>query len=193
MRRRRRTRKGQEKRKRENGRPILMKLCAALLRSFRLQHSEKMKGSGRGNWDPREGPQPFRPNPNGAGDRTTTLRRQLIGAANLSSSSASGPEKVAYPMLKHLPRSGMDLLLHIFNLSWSSHSFPSNWKTSSIIPIHKMGKPLDSPAFFRPVSLTSCVSKLFERIILSRLLFFLESNSILSPPPGRFPPWTVYT
>ena len=37
-------------------------------------------GSARGNWDPREGQQPFRPNPNGAGDRTTTLRRLLIGA-----------------------------------------------------------------------------------------------------------------
>ena len=94
-------------------------------------------------------------------------------------------------MLKHLPRSGTDFLFHIFNLSWSSHSIPSIWKTSSIIPIHKMGKPLDSLAFFRPISLTSCVSKLFERIILSRLLFFLESNSVLSPRhagfrPGRF-------
>ena len=88
-------------------------------------------------------------------------------------------------MLKHLPRSGMDFLLHIFNLSWSSHSFPSIWKTSSIIPIHEMGKPLDSPAFFRPISLTSCVSKLFERIILSRLLLFQESNSILSPRQGK--------
>ena len=44
------------------------------------QYSEKMKGSARGTWDPREGQQPFRPNPNGAGDRTTTLRRLLIGA-----------------------------------------------------------------------------------------------------------------
>ena len=65
-------------------------------------------------------------------------------AYNLFSSTAAGPDKVAYPMLKHLPRSGMDFLHHIFNLSWSSHSFPSIWKTS-IIPIHKMGKPLDSP------------------------------------------------
>ena len=105
----------------------------------------------------------------------------LAAASNLSSSTATGPDKVAYPMLKHLPRSGMDFLLHIFNLSWSSHSFPSTWKTSSIISIHKVGKPLDSPASFRPISFTSCVSKLFERIILSRLLFFLESNSILSP------------
>ena len=52
-------REGQEKRKRKNKQPILKKLCAALLRSFRGQHSEKMKGSSRGNWDPREGQQPF--------------------------------------------------------------------------------------------------------------------------------------
>ena len=82
----------------------------------------------------------------------------------------------------------MGFLLYIFNLSWSSHSFPSIWKTSSIIPIHKMGKPLDSPASFWHISLTSCVSKLFKRIILSRLLFFLESNSILSPRQAGFRP-----
>ena len=109
-------------------------------------------------------------------------------ASNLSSSSATGPDKVTYPMLKHLPRFGMDFFLHIFHLSWSLHSFPSMWKTSSVIPIHKMGKPLDSPAFFRPISLKSCVSKLFERIILSRLLFFLESNSILSSRQAGFRP-----
>ena len=116
----------------------------------------------------------------------------LAAASNLSSSTAIGPDKVAYPMLKHLPRSGMDFLLHIFNLSWSLHSFPSIWKISSIIPIHKMGKPLNSPASFRPISLTSCVSKLFERIVLFRLLFFLESNSILSPrQAGFFPGWST--
>ena len=71
MRRRRRAREGQEKRKRENKQPILKKLCAALLRSFRGQHIEKMKRSARGNWDPREGQQPLRPNLNGAGDHTS--------------------------------------------------------------------------------------------------------------------------
>ena len=83
-------------------------------------------------------------------------------------------------MLKHLSCSGMNFFLHIFNLPWSLHSISSIWKTSSIIPIHKMEKPLNSPASFRPVSFTSCDSKLFQRIILSCLLFFLESNSILS-------------
>ena len=41
-------------------------------------------------------------------------------ASNHSSSTATGPDKVSYPMLKHLPRSGMDFF-HIFNLSWSWH------------------------------------------------------------------------
>ena len=110
----------------------------------------------------------------------------LATASNLTSSTATGPEKVAYLMLKHLPRYGVDFLLHIFNLFLSLHSISSIWNTSSIIPIHKMGKPLDSPASFRPISLTSCISKRFERIILSRLLFFLESNSILSPRQAGF-------
>ena len=77
----------------------------------------------------------------------------LAAASNLSSSTATGPDKVAYPMLKHLPHSGMDFL-HIFNLCWTLHSFPSIRKTSSIIPIHKMRKPLDSPASFRFISLS---------------------------------------
>ena len=88
-------------------------------------------------------------------------------------------------MLKHFPRSGMDFLLYIFNLSWSLHSFPSIWKTSSIIPIHKMGMPLDSFASLQPISLTFCVSKLFECIIISRLLFFMESTVIPFSLPAR--------
>ena len=110
----------------------------------------------------------------------------LVAASNLSSSAATGPDKVAHPMLKHLPRSNMNFLLHIFNLSWALHSFPSIWKTSSIISIYQMGKPLDSPPSLRRISLTSYISKLFERIILSRLLFFLETISILFSHQASF-------
>ena len=110
----------------------------------------------------------------------------LAAASNLFSSITIGPDIVAYPMLKHLPLTGMDFLLYIFIFSWSLHSFSSIWKTSSIISIHKMGKTLDSSASFRPISLTSCVSKLFEHILLSRLLFFLESNVILSSRQAGF-------
>ena len=53
-----------------------------------------------------------------------SLAEFLAAASNLSSSTATGPHEVAYSMLKHFPRSGMDFLLHIFNLSWTLHSFP---------------------------------------------------------------------
>ena len=59
---------GQEKRERENKRPILGKLCAALMRSFRGQQSEEMKGSARGNGDPRKSNSHFNPTQTGSGN-----------------------------------------------------------------------------------------------------------------------------
>ena len=44
-----------------------------------------------------------------------------------------------------------------------------------------MRKPPDSPASFRPFFFNSSISKLFERIILLRLVFFLKSNFVFSP------------
>ena len=86
----------------------------------------------------------------------------LAAATNVSFSTATGLDKVAYSMLKNLPPPGMDFLLHFFNFSWSMHCFPSIWKISSIIPIHKIGKSLNSPAYFLRNPFTSCASKLLN-------------------------------
>ena len=87
---------------------------------------------------------------------------------------------IAYPLLKHLHEPAQLLLLSLFNRSWYSHTFPSRWKRTTIIPIQKPGKPTSSPSSFCPISLTSCISKLFERLIISRLIFHLKSNHLLS-------------
>ena len=55
-------------------------------------------------------------------------------------------------------------------------------------PHSKTGKPTSSSSSFRPISLTSCISKLFERLILSRLTFHLESNHLLSTCQAGFCP-----
>ena len=117
-----------------------------------------------------------------------SLNELSTAISNLSSSTASGPDQIAYPLLKHLPEPAQLLLLSLFNRSWHSHAFPSCWKPSTIIPIHKPGKPTSSASSFRPISLTSCISKLFEPLILSRLTFHLESNHLLSTCQAGFRP-----
>ena len=117
-----------------------------------------------------------------------SLTELSTAISNFSSSTASGPDQIAYPLLKHLPEPAQLLLLSLFNRSWHFHTFPSCWKPTTIIPIHKPGKPTSSPFFFRPISLTSCISKLFERLILSRLTFHLESNHLLSTCQAGFRP-----
>ena len=91
-----------------------------------------------------------------------SLTELSTAISNFSSSTASGPDQIAYPLLKHLPEPAQLLLLSLFNRSWHSHTFPSCWKPTTIIPIHKPGKPTSSPSFFRPISLTSCISKLLS-------------------------------
>ena len=109
----------------------------------------------------------------------------LAAASNLSSSTAIGPDKVAYPMLKHLPRSGMDFLLHIFNLSWTSHSFPSIWKTSSIIPSTRWESLssllLPSGLSISPPASQSCLNASFYPVYSSfwnLIPFFLPARPV---------------
>ena len=81
---RRRVRKRQ---KGEDKRPILKRLSAALLRSFRGSTAKKgfVWGSAQGNWDSSEKPTAISIQPNGVGEGTTTLRRLLIGAVQFCS------------------------------------------------------------------------------------------------------------
>ena len=115
-----------------------------------------------------------------------SLAELSTAICKLSSSTASGPDQIAYPLLKHLPEPAQ---LSLFNRSLSSHTFSSScWKPTIIIPIHKPGKPTSSPSSFRPIFLTSCISKLFERLILSRLTFYHESNHLLYTCQADFRP-----
>ena len=55
--------------------------CPSVVQRAARRKNSLCKGSVWGNWDPRKVQQPFLPNPNEVGDRTTTFRRLLIGAA----------------------------------------------------------------------------------------------------------------
>lgn len=90
--------------------------------------------------------------------------------------SAPGPDKITNQALRNIDRQTLPAILAIYNQIWSSGKIPSHWKTSTVCPILKKGKKPTSPSAFRPISLTSCMAKLLERMVLRRVDHYLESS-----------------
>ena len=89
-------------------------------------------------------------------------------------------------MLKNLSDEGKNYLLELLNYIFSEGVLPENWKLAYIIPILKQGKdPMDVKSY-RPISLTSCLCKLFERILNKRLVWFLETNNCIHKSQNGF-------
>ena len=66
-------------------------------------------------------------------------------------------------------------LTKLVNLSFEKGIFPESLKRAKIIVLYKGGSWSD-PANYRPISLLSVFSKIFENAMLSRLLSFLEAK-----------------
>ena len=111
---------------------------------------------------------------------------ELIDAIQKSNDTATGPDEVHYQMLKHLPNNALSTILHIFNDIWATGVFPESWRLATIIPIPKPGKDHEEPSNYRPIALTSCLCKTLERMINKRLVWYLESNDLISPIQSGF-------
>ena len=57
-------------------------------------------------------------------------------------------------------------------------SFPACWRKANVTPISK-GPPPSSVANCRPISITSVLSKVFERLVSVRLGRFMERSGVL--------------
>jgi hypothetical protein len=55
-----------------------------------------------------------------------------------------------------------------------------------MIMIPKAGKPATEPTSYRPISLPTLLSKLFEKLLLERLKPILDEKQIISPHQFRF-------
>ena len=91
-----------------------------------------------------------------------------------------------YQVLKHLPSKSLQALLDILNDIWETGKFPESWELSTIIPVPKPGKDHTEPTNYRPIALTSCLCKTLERMINTRLVWYLESNNLISPVQSGF-------
>ncbi|PIK62888.1 polyprotein [Apostichopus japonicus] len=111
-------------------------------------------------------------------DVKQTLRRTR-------SRSAPGPDGISYLMLKKLP-CVLRFLATLFSKIKAScelqpnevSSVPSSWQKGIMIFIFKYGNP-DDIQNYRPITLTSGVSKLFHSILNFRLLSFLRTNKLI--------------
>jgi ribonuclease HI len=105
---------------------------------------------------------------------------ELNKAIKNTHKTSPGPDKISYTMLKNLSDASFNNLLLLYNRIWQENAFPSSWRQATIIPILKPGKDPTDPLNYRPIALTNCLCKLLEKMVNSRLMYYLEKNNCIS-------------
>ncbi|KAI5721851.1 hypothetical protein M8J77_026574 [Diaphorina citri] len=77
------------------------------------------------------------------------------------------------------------VILHIFNQSISSNTFPSIWKRALIRPIPKVKNPT-SASDYRPISLLCSLSKVLERLVHNQVMSHIGQHNLLNPFQSGF-------
>ena len=105
----------------------------------------------------------------------------------IDTSKATGPDSISPKMLKEAGDSIVPSLTRILNISLGSSVFPQQWKNANVNPLHKKG---DRAVInnYRPISLLSCVGKIFERLVFKYVFNFLRDNMLISLHQSGFIP-----
>ena len=103
--------------------------------------------------------------------------------------SSPGQDEVSTGLWKLALHSSAELCTHIaslFSACLRTSTFPSAWKTSVIVPLLKDAMKEHSMSNLRPISLQSCLGKLFNKILAHRLSSILARFPILHPAQRGF-------
>ena len=119
-------------------------------------------------------------------EKTFTKEELDIGISQLIPNKAPGPDNIPNDLLQHLGTKAKQKLLKLYNKSWKTGIIPQTWKKATMMPLLKQGKPKTKGDSYRPISLTSCVCKLMERIINNRLVWYLETNGHIMDEQSGF-------
>jgi hypothetical protein len=96
----------------------------------------------------------------------------------LKNGKAPGEDGITGRFLKIGKRSIIPYLLHIFRKSLETGKIPESWKHGTIIPIFKGGEKCRMKNY-SPISLTSIVCKIFERILSEYIRQILHNSGFL--------------
>ena len=72
------------------------------------------------------------------------------------------------------------MLAELFNMCLKESCFPDCWKVSLVVPLFKNVGERTNAKNYRPVSLLSVVSKVFEKLVNHRIVDHLEKSSLFS-------------
>ena len=104
---------------------------------------------------------------------------------SLKSSKATGPDQIGNIILRNCAAPLSEPFFQIFKTCISEGTYPASWKLSHVVPVHKK-KSRQKVEHYRPISLLSNSSKVFERIIFNQLYAFLDKNKLLTPLNSGF-------
>jgi len=105
----------------------------------------------------------------------------------LRNTSSPGPDGITVPFIKNILANITSPLCRVYNKSLSEGVLPDDWKCAYIVPIFKKGNQQLSSQY-RPVSLTSVICKILERIIRKQLMDYFINNNIFPKEQHGFLP-----
>uniref|UniRef100_A0A1B6KLP9 Reverse transcriptase domain-containing protein n=1 Tax=Graphocephala atropunctata TaxID=36148 RepID=A0A1B6KLP9_9HEMI len=109
----------------------------------------------------------------------TTVKEVTEIISSLKSKTSSSLDEVSAKMVKHCAETIITPLVDIINKSFKSGIFPSALKVSKVYPKLKKGVSTN-PSNYRPISIVPTFSKIFEKIVLKRLLDHLTQLDLLT-------------
>jgi hypothetical protein len=118
----------------------------------------------------------------------TTPDKVQEAIRGLNVSKTPGPNGILNRALKHLPKRAVSLLAYIFNVVLRTHHFPQTWMHARVISILKPGKDPALPSSCRPISLLDTIDKLFEKILLARILHVVSERGLMRDEQFGFRP-----
>ena len=90
--------------------------------------------------------------------------------------------------MKHLPQRAVSFLAQIFSAVLRTHHFPQVWKHARVISILKPRKDPALPSSYQPISLLDMIGKLFEKILLARILHVVRERGLMRDEQFGFRP-----
>ena len=99
---------------------------------------------------------------------------------NLDSSKSAGPDCIPVVVLKNCESELSHILAELFNKCLKESCFPDCWKVSSVVPVFNNVGERSTAKNYRPVSLLSVVSKVFEKLVNNRIVDHLEKCGLFS-------------